>query len=175
MDPPLTPTRDLGGTQAQRASATSPSSPRRRPQQNDYPLSADNKTENDPMGDRDPGNGRSTTSETRLEPPAHQSSGGPGKPAKTAKRRKNRNRKRRNRQQSFIAPGTEDSHEQSDGASGTGGAGASMEGDRPTSRDKPSFFRLRRNLSDTSIESDALLDHRYATVCFVTFGMLTFL
>lgn len=121
------------------------------------------------MGSRDPGNAPGTSSETRLEAPAHQGSGGPAKPSKAAKRRKNRNRKRRNRQQSFITLGTEDSHEHSEGPSGTGGAREAMEGDRPTSKDKPSFFKLGRNLSNTSIESDALLDHRYATVSLVFF------
>jgi magnesium transporter len=36
-----------------------------------------------------------------------------------------------------------------------------MEADRPTSRDATSFFNLGRNMSNTSLESDALLDHRY--------------
>lgn len=122
------------------------------------------------MGSRDPGNAPGTTSETRLESPAHHGSGGPGKPSKAAKRRKNRNRKRRNRQQSFITLGTEDSHEQSEDPSGMGGAQAPMEGERPTSKGKPSFFKLGRNLSNTSIESDALLDHRYTTARFTFKG-----
>lgn len=155
------PTRGLGNPEAQRASASSTSSPRRRPQQQDYPLLADNQTGNRPMNGGQ-GSGAAPTSETRLEAPAPDDSGGPGRASKAGKRRKNRHRKRRNRHQSFITPGPEDSHDQAEGPSGTGGARESMGGDRPTSKDKPSYFNLNRNLSSTSLESDALLDHRYA-------------
>lgn len=157
MDP-HTPTPGFGGSQAQQASAGSTSSPKRRPQQNEYPLSTDNKTGNHPLGPRDPGNAPSTTTQSRTEPPAPDG-GGSGRQSK-AKRRKNRNRKRRNRQQSFITPVTEDSHDQSEGQAEPGGVRGSMEDDRPRSRDKPPFFKLGRNLSNTSLESDALLDHR---------------
>lgn len=159
------PTQGLGNPEAQRASASSTSSPRKRPQQSDYPLLADNKTGNRPMnGDQGPGAAPvPPTSETRLEAPAPGDSGGPGRASKATKRRKNRHRKRRNRHQSFITPGPEDSHDRSEGPSGTGGARESMGGNRPTSKDNPSFFNLGRNLSNTSLESDALLDHRYAT------------
>jgi magnesium transporter len=94
--------------------------------------------------------------EARFEPPA----GIAGKPSKSSKRKKNRNRKRRNRHQSFIPPHPEESHDSPGDISGAGGVRDSMEADRPTSRDNPSFFKLGRNLSNTSLESDALLDHR---------------
>lgn len=131
-------------------SAGSTSSPRR--------LSSDNRTGNHPLGRRDPENAPSTTSQSRTEPPAPDG-GGSGKQSR-AKRRKNRNRKRQNRQQSFLTPGMEDSHDRSEGKAETGGVRESMEDDRPRSRDKPPFFKLGRNLSNTSLESDALLDHR---------------
>ncbi|KAJ6180239.1 hypothetical protein N7519_010700 [Penicillium mononematosum] len=82
-----------------------------------------------------------------------------GKPSKSSKRKKNRNRKRRNRHPSFIPPSREESHDSPAEISDAGGVRDSMEADRPTSRDK-SFFKLGRNLSNTSLESDALLDHR---------------
>lgn len=158
MDPTLTPTPGLGGPQAQQASAVSASSPRRCPQQSNYPLSTDNKTGNHPMSHRDSGNAPAITSQSRTEPPAPVG-GDSGKPSKAAKRRRNRNRKRQNRQQSFAVD-TEDTHERSEGQTGTGGVRESMEGDRPRSKDRPSFFTLRRNLSNTSLESGTLLDHR---------------
>jgi magnesium transporter len=96
--------------------------------------------------------------ETRLESPALDAG---GKSSKASKRKKNRNRKRRNRQESFLTPGREDSHDRSGTPTGTGGAKDSMEGELPTPKDRPSFFKLGSNLSNTSIESDALLDHRY--------------
>jgi magnesium transporter len=98
------------------------------------------------MGGRTPGTGPGPVSEatpageTRSEHPADS---GAGKPSKSSKRKKNRNRKRRNRHESFLTPSRD-----------------SMEADRPTQRDT-SFFKLRSNLSNTSLESDALLDHRY--------------
>lgn len=164
MDPPLTPTPGLAGPQSQRASAASTSSPRRCPQQNDYPLSSDSKTENHPMGSRAPGNAPTTTSGTRLKTPTPDGGGGPGKSSKAARRRRNRNRKRSDRRQSFIMLGPEDSHNQSGGLTGTGGAREATEGGRPTP-DKSPFFKLGRSPSNTSLDSDALLDHRYATVC----------
>lgn len=118
-------------------------------------------------GDQGPGAAPALTSETRLEAPAPDDGGGPGRASKAGKRRKNRHRKRRNRHQSFITPGPEGSHDRSEGPSGTGGARESMGADRPTSKDNPSFFNLGRDLSSTSLESDALLDHRYATFSLI--------
>jgi magnesium transporter len=169
MDPPLTPTPGIGGSQAQRMSPSS-SSPRERPQRSDYPLSADSSTGNGPMGGRDPGLAPATTSETRLESPAPD---GGGKPSKASKRKKNRHRKRRNRQQSFLTPGREASHERSGTTTGTGGARDSMEGELATSKDRPSFFKLGSNLSNTSIDSDVLLDHRYVSLWKYSITALT--
>lgn len=161
MDPPLTPTPGLGGLQAQQASAnpTSSSSPRRRPQQSDYPLSTDNRMGAHPMAGPNPGHAPATASHSHTEPSAPDG-GGSAKPSKAAKRRKNRNRKRRNRQESFITLGAEDSHEHPEGQTVTGGAREAMESDRPGLKDQPPFFKLSRNLSNTSLESDSLLDHR---------------
>lgn len=96
-----------------------------------------------------------TNNQTRPEPPADNT----GNPPKASKRKKNRNRKRRNRHQSFIPPGHEESLDSAGLTLGTGGG--SMEAGRPTSGDAP-VFKLGRNLSNTSLESEALLDHRYA-------------
>lgn len=160
MDPPLTPTPGLDGFEARMSpSSSSPSSLRRRAQLSGYPLSTDSRSGNGPMGGRDPGDAPATTSETRLESPAPD---GGGKSSKASKRKKNRNRKRRNRQESFLTPGREDSLDHSGTrTTGTGGAQDSMEGELPTAKDRPSFFKLGSNLSNTSIESNALLDHRY--------------
>jgi magnesium transporter len=117
------------------------------------------------MGGRLQDRGPATTSETQTRfeaAPAPDNE--PGK-SKSAKRKKNRNRKRRNRQESFLTPAKEESHRPASGSGSGGVRGDSMEGDRPTSKDNSSFFKLGRNLSNTSLESDALLDHRY--VAFV--------
>ncbi|OKP15120.1 hypothetical protein PENSUB_2162 [Penicillium subrubescens] len=100
-----------------------------------------------------------TPSGTRLGTPAPDN-GPAGKPSKSSKRKKNRNRKRRNRQESFLTPAPEEAHDRAGTVTGTGGARESMKEDRPTSKDNQSYFTLRRKLSSTSIESDALLDHR---------------
>lgn len=95
-----------------------------------------------------------TNNQTRPEPPADNT----GNPPKASKRKKNRNRKRRNRHQSFIPLGHEESLDSAGLTLGSGGD--SMEAGRPTSGDGP-VFKLCRNLSNTSLESEALLDHRY--------------
>lgn len=73
-------------------------------------------------------------------------------PAATKPKKKNRNRKRRNRRQSFIA--SEDSgpivSELSGGLSRT---------NPDQIQERVPFYR-GRNLSNTSLESEALLDHR---------------
>jgi magnesium transporter len=116
------------------------------------------------MGGRAPGTGPAPVTqatpvgETRSEHPA---GSGAGKPSKSSKRKKNRNRKRRNRHQSFLTPSREETHDSAEEHSGaSGGVRDSMEADRPAPRDT-SFFKLGSNLSNTSLESDALLDHRY--------------
>lgn len=109
------------------------------------------------MGGRGLGPGPATSSETRLETPAPDQDA--AKSSKSSKRKKHRNRKRRNRQQSFLTPAHEETHARPDSTEGSG-ARESMEGDRPSSKDTSLFYKLGRNLSNTSIESDALLDHR---------------
>ncbi|KAJ5824483.1 Mg2+ transporter protein CorA-like/Zinc transport protein ZntB [Penicillium robsamsonii] len=162
MDPPMSPTPSREASRPPRSSHSS--GPRKRSQRSDYPHSADNNASSGPMsGGRAPGTGPvsiSTTTpanETRFESPADIAA---GKPPKSSKRKKNRNRKRRNRHQSFIPPRREESHDSPGEILSAGGVRDSMEADRPISRDNPSFFKLGRNLSNTSLESDALLDHR---------------
>ncbi|KAJ5485406.1 metal ion transporter [Penicillium diatomitis] len=82
------------------------------------------------------------------------------KPSKSAKRRKNRKGKRRNRQQSFLTPKIDETDEGSGPVSTIVGGREMDDSERPTSRDNPSYFTLRRKHSNTSLESDALLDHR---------------
>ncbi|CAG7952066.1 unnamed protein product [Penicillium salamii] len=155
MDPPMTPT--AGGAVSRPPRPSHSSSPKKRPQRKDYPPSADNSASYRPMGDRAPGGPTSVseaTTETRFDSPADNA----GKTPKSSKRKKNRNRKRRNRHQSFIPPDREGS--QASPGPNSGAGDDSMEADRPTSRDTQSFFKLGRNLSNTSLESEALLDHR---------------
>ncbi|EKV05040.1 CorA family metal ion transporter, putative [Penicillium digitatum PHI26] len=148
MNPPMIPTP---GTAASRL-----------PRSSHYPPSADNTSYGPMSGGRAPGTGPVPVAEatpaitTRLESPADDAA---GKPSKSSKRKKNRNRKRRNRHQSFIPPSGEESQDSPKETSDAGGVRDSMDADRPTSKDK-SFFKLGRNLSNTSLESDALLDHR---------------
>ncbi|KAF7184121.1 hypothetical protein CNMCM7691_004680 [Aspergillus felis] len=89
-------------------------------------------------------------------PQTHQDTASEGRPATNKpKRRKNRHRKRRNRRQSFLAP--EESHT----ATAVSGAEEAMiAGDQPHSRPALPFYNLGRDLSSTSLESEALLDHR---------------
>jgi magnesium transporter len=75
--------------------------------------------------------------------------------AATGKKKKNRHRKRRNRRQSFLAPDDSDHP-------GPMITDRTPELQRPTQdqcQDHPPFYR-GRNLSNTSLESEALLDHR---------------
>lgn len=115
-----------------------------------------------------------------------------GTPSKAAKRRKNRNRKRRHRRQSFLAPddGEEEAggpvepatapgpdavtnvnaddkqqqqqqqQQQTNTASTSGGAKGKTSKSR---RGLLPFFGLGRDLSSTSLESEALLDHRFVS------------
>lgn len=160
MDPPMIP---IPGTTSSRPPRLShSSSPRKRPQHSDYPPADNNVSYGLMSGGRAPGTGpvpapeTSPANKTRPNPPADNAA---GKPSKSSKRKKNRNRKRRNRHPSFIPPSREESHDSPVEISDAEGVRDSMEAGRPTSRDK-SFFQLGRNLSNTSLESDALLDHR---------------
>lgn len=80
-------------------------------------------------------------------------------PTGTAKKRKHRGGKKRRRRQSFAAPPSEDHTDVPSDAMGT---------ERPSLADvtseeavRSSFYRLRNKASNTSLESEALLDHRY--------------
>ncbi|XHG02868.1 hypothetical protein AWENTII_006192 [Aspergillus wentii] len=75
--------------------------------------------------------------------------------SKSAKRRKNRNRKRRTRRQSFLA--AEEPH-----AGAASVPGPDTETTAPLAANHPTtpFYKLGRRLSNTSLESEALLDHR---------------
>ncbi|OJJ50488.1 hypothetical protein ASPZODRAFT_85850 [Penicilliopsis zonata CBS 506.65] len=68
------------------------------------------------------------------------------------KKRKHRNRKRRNRRPSFLAADESDSRPVVAAASGADAA--------PETRSEQTFYRLGQALSSTSLESEALLDHR---------------
>ncbi|KAK0644856.1 Magnesium transporter ALR2 [Lasiodiplodia hormozganensis] len=79
-------------------------------------------------------------------------------PTGTAKKRKHRGGKKRRRRQSFAAPPSEDHTDVPSDAMGT---------ERPSLADvtseeavRSSFYRLRNKASNTSLESEALLDHR---------------
>lgn len=79
---------------------------------------------------------------------------------KPAKRKKNRNRRRRNRRQSFLAP--EDSQlEAATAPAPDATAVSNLATDRPKPEAAEPFYKLGRALSSTSLESEALLDHRY--------------
>lgn len=106
--------------------------------------------------------------------------------SKPAKRKKNRNRKRRHRRQSFLAPedGEEEEERPLDPATAQGSdavtnvnsgdqqqqtstvsTNSSAKGKSSKSRrERQSFFGLGRDLSSTSLESAALLDHRCVSV-----------
>jgi magnesium transporter len=160
MDPPMIPIPGTASSRPPRSSHSS--SPRKRPQHSDYPPPDNNASYGLMSGGRAPGTDpvpipeTSPANKTRPNPPADNAA---GQPSKSTKRKKNRNRKRRNRHQSFILPCREESHDSPAEISDAPGVRDSMEADRPSSRDK-SFFKLGRNLSNTSLESDALLDHR---------------
>ena len=86
---------------------------------------------------------------------------------KQTKRKKHRNRRRRNRRPSFLAPASDDAaaiateeHDQQGEGEQTGrqtGGESAM----PSATLQPPLYKLPgRNLSNTSLESEALLDHR---------------
>ncbi|KAF2108413.1 hypothetical protein BDV96DRAFT_692778 [Lophiotrema nucula] len=76
-----------------------------------------------------------------------------------AKKRKHRGgKKRRNRRQSFAAPPS--TIDEGDMAGDVRPSLADMPQSSNTSRHNSSFYRLRANNSNTSLESEALLDHR---------------
>ncbi|RMZ86097.1 hypothetical protein DV737_g74, partial [Chaetothyriales sp. CBS 132003] len=78
------------------------------------------------------------------------------------KRKARGNKRKKNRRQSFAAP----SDDGDEGDEGTDGAGRprEMPGDgaarRPAEADRLAFYGMRSNLSNASMDSEALLDHR---------------
>lgn len=96
-----------------------------------------------------------------------------GTTVKSAKRKKPRHRKRRHRRQSFLG-GAEDPHPAAPHASiPDAGEDISMMADQAKPQASLPFYKLgSRDLSSTSLESEALLDHRYVTlVMFPWFGI----
>jgi magnesium transporter len=78
---------------------------------------------------------------------------------RTGRRKRNHRagKKKRTRKQSFAAPSEED---------GSGLPGTSQDRNNEHNAARASFYRLQEgNLSNTSMESEALLDHRY--ICCV--------
>ena len=102
---------------------------------------------------------------------------------KPAKRKKNRNnRKRRHRRQSFLTAEESESPSQqfkpaTAPAADTVAKAQSAANDQSKSRARLPFYGLGRDLSDTSLESEALLDHRYGLYFFALISnrALTFL
>lgn len=172
MDRPRTPRSGLAASRSTRSSHSSASTSKKRRQQSDSPHTADDQARARPMGGLVQDSGAGTISDNPARGPCSEfpaPASGAGKSSKAAKRKKNRHRKRRNRHQSFFTPAREASHERSGTAAGAGGGTRDpMEADRPPSRDNPPFYTLGRDLSSTSLDSDALLDHRYVDV-FVGF------
>ncbi|KAJ0417070.1 hypothetical protein BJY00DRAFT_303634 [Aspergillus carlsbadensis] len=74
------------------------------------------------------------------------------------KRKRNRHRKRRNRRQSFLAP--EDSQPDAPPTVPENEALNVMAGNQGRQRGSTPFYKLGGDLSNTSLESEALLDHR---------------
>ncbi|KAJ6172369.1 hypothetical protein N7470_001436 [Penicillium chermesinum] len=141
------------------ATPASSSRPAKGTRPNDYPLSSDKKPGNGPMDASAQGPAPPMSSGSRSQIPAPEN--GAGAPSRNQKRKKKNKRRPRNRQQAvFTSAENLTSHERPATSSGTGDARDVMEGDRPLSKDKPPFYKLGNNLSNTSIESDALLDHR---------------
>lgn len=96
------------------------------------------------------------TSRLTADLPSPHSPAGPSSATAPAKKKKHRGgKKRRNRRQSFAAGadiGTGDMNDERPSLANLGG--------NSNSRGSSSFYQLHSNLSNTSLESEALLDHR---------------
>lgn len=133
------------------ASNPSPSTPKNRPSSNGQ------SSEQRPSNTRDSAHSGAGNSERRQDTPTESTVTA----GKSSKKKKNRHRKRRNRRQSFIGP--EESPSVVAPASVPEAEGlAPMATDQTKSRAALPFYKLGRDLSSTSLESEALLDHRYA-------------
>jgi magnesium transporter len=96
--------------------------------------------------------GRDGTSGSTLRPDPSASQGAPKK-----KRSHRGGKKKRNRRQSFAVPSDDGS-----GLPETSQSRVDVHGQSGARSN--SFYRLQRNLSSTSFESETLLDHRYGPV-----------
>lgn len=113
--------------------------------------------------DRTTGEGRDQSfSETTTQETGAGVTAPEGRPAtgKAARKKRNRNRKRRNRRHSFLTA------EESDFvppavSTPDAAAVADLVDDLPKTDVAKPLYKLGRNLSNTSLESEALLDHRY--------------
>lgn len=93
----------------------------------------------------------------RPEPESRQSVEGGS--SKKHKRRRNRNKKRRNRRPSFLV--SEDSQANAPPTIPETETLNTMAEDSARARASAPFYKVGSNLSNTSMESEALLDHRY--------------
>lgn len=100
---------------------------------------------------------------------------------KPAKRKKNRsNRKRRHRRQSFLTAEESESQSQqfkpatAPAADSVASVAQSAANDQSKSRARLPFYGLGRDLSDTSLESEALLDHRYGLYFIISYFLSCF-
>lgn len=102
--------------------------------------------------------------------------GGSGNSKPASKRKRHRNRKRRNRRQSFLGAG--EPHSRPDLVEDPVIEEKRTVESRGTRT--PSLYKLGRDLSSTSLESEALLDHRYdfmidmSSTCVIQVAWLTF-
>ncbi len=81
------------------------------------------------------------------------------KGSKKPKRKKHRNRKHRNRRPSFLAP--EDSQPNAPPTVSETAPMDTLAENETQARSPPPFYKFGANISNTSLESEALLDHRY--------------
>lgn len=108
---------------------------------------------------RDQSFSETTTQEIGADATASESRPATGK---AARRKRNRNRRRRNRRHSFLT--AEDSHFGSPTVSTPDAAASTNLGDdQPKVEVARPLYKLGRDLSSTSLESEALLDHRYVS------------
>jgi magnesium transporter len=94
-----------------------------------------------------------------MEESRHDADTGSRSGSNKPKRKRNRHRKRRNRRQSFLAP--EDSQPDAPPTVPENEALNVMVGNQGRPRGSTPLYKLGGNLSNTSLESEALLDHRY--------------
>lgn len=114
-------------------------------------------------------NSINTVQETRPDNKSRTTSTTAVQQQQPSKRRKNRNRKRRHRRESFLAPEESPSPAPVSATAPAADAVASAsvgaaDQSKSKSRARLPLYRLGRDLSDTSLESEALLDHRYVLI-----------